>query len=718
MRPKSKAAPSAKPRAILFTDIVGSTKYFASHGDEAGVQMLEQHNNALFPCVEDANGHIVKTIGDSIMAVFDHPVDALWAAWTLQRRAEELRCALCDEENFHIRVGVHYGLVTEKDDDMFGDVVNLAERVKSQANGDQIFVSRTLREMVRANLRFTFESAGLRELKGAPEPVELFQLVGAAAHSHPTRMPRWMRKVSLQTRRHKGLAAGIALAVLAAAAGLTWWVHVARSFSNRAVAVLPFRSMEGGADSRTEYLSLALPNEIDTQLTMNMAQVLLIRPLNLVERYKNNDWKLEEVAKELKVGTVVEGRIWHSGDDLRVNVDIIDARENRQLWSDSFDSPISDKLNLVNRMVPPVLGAMKSLVADQNAVTTAAAASSGKPPSQTPQFGTNNPQAYDLYLRGVSLQHPITEQNNASAVQVLEKAVDLDPNFARAQATLAQTYFTRYWWHFSSDALWLDKAEGAAERALSLDPQSAEAHYAMAATLEGKGQRADSMRQTLACVVADRHYVPGLTNLARYFFYMGDFDRALSTLDRIAENDPTQNIHPRKAVYLYFAGRLNESHKENEKAEQWPSIGVDDLTFIGATYIWLNDVNSAERVLHRLEQLHPSELGLARIRAWVYTARKQLPEARAQMKIMSGSSVWGDAQELAALYARQGDREQAITWLEKAVKLGGPSYAWYTSADYRLLRGDPRYEAVVKDLADEYQPLRPAFDEAFAELSK
>ena len=116
--------------AILFTDIVGSTRYFAMHGDRAGMRMLEVHNRALFPLIEQANGRVIKTIGDSIMAVFAQPVDAMRAAFALQRRLENVRASLPEQDQIHIRVGVHYGLVTEKGNDVFGDTVNLAERVK------------------------------------------------------------------------------------------------------------------------------------------------------------------------------------------------------------------------------------------------------------------------------------------------------------------------------------------------------------------------------------------------------------------------------------------------------------------------------------------------------------------------------------------------------------------------------------------------------------
>jgi len=213
--------------------------------------------------------------------------------------------------------------------------------------------------------------------------------------------------------------------------------------------------------------------------------------------------------------------------------------------------------------------------------------------------------------------------------------------------------------------------------------------------------------------------LPALRNLARYSFYMGDFNRALTVLDRMAEIDPTENVAMRKAINLYFAGQIPVALSENPKAEQ-RAQGVDELTQIGTTYVWLGELKAAQRVLERLEQLQPGYSGAAEIRAWLYTTRGQVAEARTEMEKFaprSGAS-WGIAQLNAALYALQGDREQALAALEKAVAAGGPSYAWFKSDTFRILRGDPRYEALLKKLADEYQPLHSEFDRILAETAQ
>ncbi|MEK8022724.1 MAG: hypothetical protein AAB229_02845, partial [Candidatus Hydrogenedentota bacterium] len=397
-----------------------------------------------------------------------------------------------------------------------------------------------------------------------------------------------------------------------------------------------------------------------------------------------------QIGEELQVGTIVEGSFLRSGDQLRVNVAIVDARENRQVWSRPIQGLSSDMLGIFDRVARQVTLELRLRLAQSR-------------PSA--QYGTGNAKAFEHYLHGLGLQQEITEANNVEAIRYLEDAVLADSGFARAHAALANAYATRFFWNFSNDMLWLDRAEESARRAIALDPVLAEAHFALASAVEGKGRRVETIRASLESYRLDRQYVPALTNIARYSFYMGDFDRALASLDRIAEMDPTQNVHMRKAIYLFFAGRADASHSENQLAEM-KAAGVNELTLTAFTYVWLKDTWSAERVLKKLEEMAPAATSIYEVRAWIETAHGRIPEARKEMERFANPARWGIAQEMAALYALQGDRKNALDWLEKAVTAGAPSVAWFRSDHFRILRGEPRYEAVLSNLTEQYEPVR------------
>jgi class 3 adenylate cyclase len=161
------------PVTILFSDIRGSTPYFEKKGDLEGMAMINRHNRILFPVIEAEGGHVVKTIGDAIMARFDDPVAAVKAAAGMQRALEVDRQGRPEMEQIRIRVGLHTGLGLLKDGDVFGDVVNTASRVQHQAQTDQVLITDVLLEAAQTA---GFECARMEgaELKGKDEPIDLY----------------------------------------------------------------------------------------------------------------------------------------------------------------------------------------------------------------------------------------------------------------------------------------------------------------------------------------------------------------------------------------------------------------------------------------------------------------------------------------------------------------------------------------------------------------
>jgi class 3 adenylate cyclase len=161
------------PVTILFSDIKGSTSYFEKFGDIAGMAMLERHNSLLFPQIKGNGGRVVKTIGDSIMAVFEDGVGAIKAAVAMQRALAGDREKRTSDEQIHIRVGLHFGHGVLKDNDVYGDVVNAAARLQKQAQPDQILITDVLLEQARS-AGMQCAAFGKAEMRGKAEPIDVF----------------------------------------------------------------------------------------------------------------------------------------------------------------------------------------------------------------------------------------------------------------------------------------------------------------------------------------------------------------------------------------------------------------------------------------------------------------------------------------------------------------------------------------------------------------
>ena len=151
---------------ILFSDIKGSTSYFESKGDAEGLAMVQHHNSLLFPVIEEGGGRVVKTIGDAIMACFKDPGNAVKAAIRMQQVLEEDRAnTQSEDERIHIRVALHKGPGLEKDNDVFGDVVNATAKVQQQADPDQIIITDILLDAAR-QVGAQYVKLGRAEIKG------------------------------------------------------------------------------------------------------------------------------------------------------------------------------------------------------------------------------------------------------------------------------------------------------------------------------------------------------------------------------------------------------------------------------------------------------------------------------------------------------------------------------------------------------------------------
>ena len=163
--------------AVMFTDIKGSTSYFEKHGDIAGLLMVSECNDKLRAAVERHGGHLIKTIGDAIMASFDDCAAAVQAAVDMQCALRDFNRDKAAEDRVSIRVGLNYGTGIVKSNDVFGDVVNVASRVESAAHPDQIVISGSVNQRITGAGLFQVRHLGRYSLKGKEGEFDLFEVL-------------------------------------------------------------------------------------------------------------------------------------------------------------------------------------------------------------------------------------------------------------------------------------------------------------------------------------------------------------------------------------------------------------------------------------------------------------------------------------------------------------------------------------------------------------
>src|SRR5262249_34181227 len=165
-----------KQVTIFFTDVVGSTTYFDRFGDTAGLLLLHRHDNLVTRAVEEFQGAVVKTIGDSVMAEFPEPVMAVRAAIAVQQRLSQQNENVAESERFRIRTGIHCGPGFRKGNDLFGDAINLAARITKRSGPGQILISNEVRQAL-ADTGISIKSLGWVGLDGKAETEELHEVI-------------------------------------------------------------------------------------------------------------------------------------------------------------------------------------------------------------------------------------------------------------------------------------------------------------------------------------------------------------------------------------------------------------------------------------------------------------------------------------------------------------------------------------------------------------
>ena len=311
----------------------------------------------------------------------------------------------------------------------------------------------------------------------------------------------------------------VALALLAGAAFL--WRSRSNSGQITSVAVMPFVNASNNPDS--EYLS----DGITESLIDNLSQLpnLVVMARSSVFRYKGRDVDPQAVAKELKVQALVTGRIVQHGDQLIISSELIDARNNRNLWGDQYDRKVSDALAVQQEITGAISAKLRERL-------------SGETQKQVAKGGTTNPEAYQLYLKGLYDWEKRTPETLEQAKDYFNQAIDKDPAYAMAYVGLANYYVAVPDYSPIPEGEAAPKAKAAAEKALAIDPASAEAHAALAGALwslfdfsaaEAEFQRALELNPNLG----NAHHWYGL-----FLSWQSRNAEAISQLRRAVELDP------------------------------------------------------------------------------------------------------------------------------------------------------------------------------------
>ena len=582
--------------AIVAMDVAGYSRLVAAD-EEATLIALRRHRaDFIDPTITEFRGRIANTAGDSLLIEFPSVVDALRCTIALQEGMEGRNAAVDTDRRIVFRAGVNLGDVFEQDGDLLGDGVNLAARLEGVAKPGSICLSAAAYEQVRGRLNVAFEDLGSKSLKNIPTPVHVWQVrLGEPAFApKPAGVPR---------RRPIMAALGLVL-VVASALGL-WHMRPTEpppermqfpdsvlSADKPSIAVLPFTNMSN--DAEQEYFSDGVTDDLITDLSRISGLFVIAR--NTVFTYKGRAVDVKQVSRELGVRYLLEGSVRKAGDRVRINAQLIDASTGGHVWAERYDRELGDIFALQDDVTREIVSALAlELTADERTQLR-------KSDPET------SPEVYDLYLRGTEALRQYTPESIEQARTYYLRALSLDPDYARAHAAMAFTY-TASGIFFRSADIEHDIAEGLryGERAMQLDAALPQAHFAMAIAWLRKGEHDKARTAAESAIRNDPNYSDGYAALANILFFSGEGEAAVGMMRRAMRLNPRYS-----AAYIDILGRAYFVLGEYEQAiaEFRECITRDPAlitchSFLAATYALMGRIGEAQWEADEIRGLEP-----------------------------------------------------------------------------------------------------------------
>jgi serine/threonine protein kinase/Tfp pilus assembly protein PilF len=487
--------------------------------------------------------------------------------------------------------------------DTRSDIYSLGATFWYLLSGRVPFVGRTLREVAGRQA----EKLPLGQLKNAHVPARVIALLQAMLAVDPAKRPQTARELlsaihrcytkfsteARARRRRFMLAAAGATAVVGVIAIGTWLYQRAQSFADieRTIAILPFENRS--EDKANAYFAEGIQDEILTRLS-KIADLKVISRTS-TQHYKSAPENLAEIGKQLGVAHILEGSVQRSGDGVRVNVQLIKAANDSHLWADTFDRKLTDIFSVESEVAKAIADQLRAHLTGQEEQVIAA-----KP--------TDNPEAYDAYLRGLaySLKAGTTPANSLAAQKYLKEAVRLDPKFALAWSLLSYVDASGYNTQTLQRTVALrEEARQVAETALTLQPNLGEAvlakgyyHYACLKDYDTAVRYFEQARQ----------FLPNSSNIPKSLAYVarrrGQWDRSESYFNEAERLDPRNlTLLSAQATSYGFRRRFPEALR---KADQILDVTPDDMEIIA----FKANISQAEGDLPRasalLAPLHPT----------------------------------------------------------------------------------------------------------------
>jgi len=549
-------------KSILFADVAGYTRLMQDD-DEATYKSLRELIDLFVKGCEDFGGEILQIRGDGIFAIFNSAVNSVRFASQTQDRVEEYNRDYPEDRKIRFRIGIHLGDVLYNANHHYGDAINIASRIEGLCDTGEVFISSSVHEQVKDSKYFNYENLGLQRLKNIRDPIGIFRIVKDA--------PTGMR---IASPRKTGIVT---------APGVD-----ADDLSVRpSIAVLPFKNATGNPEY--EYFSEGITEDIITNLAKFHNLFVISR--NSSFTYKGKARAATQIGVELGVRYIADGSVRIAGNRVRITIQLVDTHKDQTVWTEHYDRNLDDIFEVQDEI--------SAIICNVCAVKIGKEENANRI-----RLLPGDHKAYDLVLKGQQHIHRYTRDDLQQARSYYESATKIDPRYARALASIAETLNLEWlfsWTENPDDTL--EHALDLARRAVALDEGDARGHARVGfVSLYQKNheasinayQRALQLNPNDAEVIAD---------LADTYAHSGHSVEAVELIKKAMHLNP---FYPDE--YLWILGGAYYNLKQYQDAidvvEQMNNP-TEGSRILAASYAQLGQLNLARGYARKTLSAHP-----------------------------------------------------------------------------------------------------------------
>ena len=541
--------------AILAIDVVGYSRLMGE--DESGtLSALKSYREEVTdPLISENSGRIVKLMGDGALVEFASVVDAVQCAVVIQNAVSQRHLDNPEKKAISFRIGINIGDILVDSDDIYGDGVNVAARLEPLADPGGITLSGMVYEHVKGKISdVEFENLGSQQLKNIAEPVQVYRVVTASQDpvtEHPT-LP-----------------------------------------DKPSIVVLPFDDMSTGHED--QYFSDGITEDLTTALSH--FNWLFVVARNSAFTYKGGSVDVKQIGMELGVRYVLEGSVRRSGNRVRINAQLIDAQVNTHVWAQRFDRMIEDVFELQDDIVASIA----STVGPE--ITSA----------EIERVRIRRPDrldAWEHYLQALSYFFRMTQEDIYQAIDHLDSAIGIEPDFASAIALMALCHAhigLRGWVKPASEAI--AKARTYSGKGVKIAPTSPETNHALAFILCMTGEARQAISIAERALELNPNYADAFAVLGHARIFCGDIEGGMDACHQALRSNPRD---PRGSWLsdalghgYFFQGDYEKAIEISEKGLQQDSSVYGNLVTLASAYAQLGNSEKATVYINQLLRYIP-----------------------------------------------------------------------------------------------------------------